>query len=245
MKSNRKPVAATEPFLKRFWRWTKRIVLFLFVAQLLYIILLKWIDPPLTLTQLGSWISGDGLKRDYVSSDEVSSNLKLAVVASEDQIFPDHAGFDWKNIKKAMDYNKKKPNRIRGASTISQQVAKNVFLWQGRGWIRKALEVYFTKMIEWIWGKRRILDVYVNVIEMGKGIYGAEAASQAYFGKHAANLTRREAAMIAACLPNPKVFTVKPLHRQVAARSAWVVGQMNFLEKDADVQKVVNPPSKL
>lgn len=226
-------------FGRRLWRWTKRLFLILFIAQFVYIIALKWIYPPITITQAVSWISGDGLKRDYVSGNEISPALKLAVIASEDQIFPDHAGFDWKNIKKAMEYNKKKPNRIRGASTISQQVAKNVFLWQGRDWLRKGLELYFTKMIEWIWGKQRILDVYLNVIETGKGIYGAEAASQAYFGKHASNLSRREAAMIAACLPNPKLFTVKPLHRQVAARSGWVMGQMAFLEKDADVQAVI------
>ena len=223
----------------RIWFWTKRIFLLLFIAQFLYIIVLKWIDPPLTLTQIGSLISGDGLKRDYVSSDEISTNMKLAVIASEDQIFPDHSGFDWKNIKKAMEYNEKKPGRVRGASTISQQVAKNVFLWQGRDWVRKGLEIYFTKMIEWIWGKERILEVYLNVIEMGKGIFGAEAAAQAYFKKPAKNLTRREAAMIAACLPNPKVFTVKPMHRQVANRSIWVVGQMNYLQKDTDIQAVI------
>lgn len=227
------------PFLSNLWFWTKRIFLILFVTQLVCIVVLKWINPPLTITQFGSWISGDGLKRDYVGGDEISSNLKLAVISSEDQIFPDHAGFDWKNIKKAMAYNEKKPNRIRGASTISQQVAKNVFLWQGRGWIRKGLEAYFTKMIEWIWGKERILEVYLNVIEMGKGIYGAEAASQEYFGKPAVKLTRKEAAMIASCLPNPKMFTVKPLHRQVAARSNWVLGQMNYLQKDPDVQAVI------
>lgn len=224
---------------RRLWRWTKRLVLFLFIAQFLYIIVLKWIDPPVTLTQLGSLLGGDGLKRDYVRGSEISPNLKLAVMASEDQVFPDHDGFDWKSIKKAMAYNQKKPGRVRGASTISQQVAKNVFLWQGRDWIRKALEVYFTKMIEWIWGKKRILEVYVNVIEMGKGIYGAEAAAQAYFKKPAKNLTRREAAMIAACLPNPKEFTVKPLHPRVASRSGWVVGQMAALEKDPDVQAVI------
>jgi monofunctional glycosyltransferase len=223
----------------RIWWWTKRIFLILFIAQLLYIVVLKWIDPPLTLTQIGSIISGDGLTRDYVAGDEISSNLKLAVIASEDQVFPDHSGFDWKNIKKAIDYNEKKPGRVRGASTISQQVAKNVFLWQGRDWIRKGLEIYFTKMIEWIWGKERILEMYLNVIEMGKGIYGAEAAAQTYFGKPAKKLTRREAAMIAACLPNPKVFTVKPVHRQVASRSSWVVGQMNYLQKDPDVQAVI------
>lgn len=234
MKTNRS-------FSWRLWLCTKRVFLALFIFQFLYIILLKWINPPITITQLSSWISGDGLKRDYVSRDEISPNMKLAVISSEDQVFPDHSGFDWKNIKKAMEYNKKKPNRIRGASTISQQVAKNVFLWQGRGWVRKGLEVYFTKMIEWIWGKERILDVYVNVIEMGKGIYGVEAAAQTYFRKPAKNLSRREAAMIAACLPNPKLYTVKPLSAYVASRSTWIITQMNFLQKDVDVQRVIKP----
>jgi monofunctional glycosyltransferase len=234
----------------RIWSWTKRIFLILFIWQLLYIIVLKWIDPPITLTQIGSLVSGDGLKRDYVSGDEISPNMKLAVIAAEDQIFPDHDGFDWKSIKKAMAYNEKKPNRVRGASTISQQVAKNVFLWQGRDWIRKGLEIYFTKMIEWIWGKERILEVYVNVIEMGKGIYGAEAAAQAYFKKPAksltkkeaamiASLTKKEAAMIAVCLRNPKIYTVKPVHPFVASRSNWAVAQMNYLQKDPDIQAVI------
>src|ERR1043165_761546 len=164
-------------FLKKVWKWTKRVFIFLFLFQLFCIILFKWVDPPITITQLVSWISNDGLKRDYISRNKISFNAKLAVIAAEDQLFPDHNGFDWKSIKKAMEYNKRKPNRVHGASTISQQVAKNVFLWQGRGWIRKALEAYFTKMIEWIWGKKRILEVYLNVIEMGKGIYGIEAAS--------------------------------------------------------------------
>ena len=136
--------------------------------------MLKWVNPPITFTQLSSWVTGNGLKRDYVSWDELSYNIKLAAISSEDQLFPDHSGFDWKSIEKAMKYNERKPNRIKGASTISQQVAKNVFLWQGRSWIRKGLEVYFTKMIEWIWGKKRILHVYLNVIEMGKGIFGAK-----------------------------------------------------------------------
>jgi monofunctional biosynthetic peptidoglycan transglycosylase len=223
----------------RWWRWIKRIFLFLFLFQLFYIIILKWVDPPFTLTQLGSLVSGDGLKRDYVDGDAVSYFMKLAVISSEDQIFPDHSGFDWKNIKKAMKYNEKKPGRIRGASTISQQVAKNVFLWQGRSWIRKGLEIYFTKMIEWIWGKKRILEVYVNVIEMGKGIYGAEAAAQAYFKKPAAKLTRKEAAMIAACLPNPKKYTVKPVSGYVATKSGWIQRQMRNLEGDPDVLAVV------
>lgn len=221
------------------WKWTKRIFLFLFIAQFIYIIALKWINPPITITQLSSWISGDGLKRDYVNYDEVSYNIKLAVISSEDQIFPDHNGFDWKSIEKAMKYNKRKPGRIRGASTISQQVAKNVFLWQGRDWIRKGLEVYFTKMIEWIWGKRRILEMYLNVIEMGKGVYGVEAAAQMYFNKPAKNLSRQQAAMIAACLPNPKKYTVKPPSAYVIVKSAWILRQMNNLEKDPDVQRII------
>ena len=225
--------------LQRIWRFTWKTFLILFIAQLIYIIVLKWINPPITLTQLSSWISGDGLKRNYVGYDEMSSQIKLAVISSEDQIFPDHDGFDWKSIEKAMKYNKRKPGRVRGASTISQQTAKNVFLWQGRDWIRKGLEVYFTKMIELIWGKRRILEVYLNVIEMGKGIYGAEAAAQSYFNKPAKNLSRQQAAMIAACLPNPKKFTVKPPSPYVVVKSGWIVRQMNALERDPDVQKII------
>ncbi|HJW16215.1 MAG TPA: monofunctional biosynthetic peptidoglycan transglycosylase [Flavisolibacter sp.] len=229
----------SKPGKTSFWTWVKRVVLALFILQLVYIIALKWINPPVTLTQLQSLFTGNGLKRDYVSGDELSYNMKLAVVSSEDQVFPDHSGFDWKSIEKAMKYNKKKPNRIRGASTISQQVAKNVFLWQGRDWIRKGLEIYFTKMIEWIWGKERILDVYLNVIEMGKGIFGAEAAAQYYFKKPAKKLTRREAAMIAACLPNPKKYTVKPASNFVQAKSGWILQQMNTLEGDPDLQKII------
>ena len=228
-----------KPLLKWLWKWTKRIFLFIFFFQLFYILLLKWINPPITFTQLGSFINGDGLKRDYISNKEISYNAKLAVIASEDQLFPDHSGFDWRSIKKAMAYNKRKPNRIHGASTISQQVAKNVFLWQGRSWVRKGLEVYFTFMIELIWGKKRILEVYLNVIEMGRGVYGVEAASQIYFNKPAGNLSRTEAAMIASCLPNPKKYTVKPLSGYVANKYSWVLQQMNNLEGDPDIQQIL------
>jgi monofunctional biosynthetic peptidoglycan transglycosylase len=224
---------------RRIWRFIWKTFLILFIAQLIYIIALKWINPPITLTQLSSWISGDGLKRDYVAYDEMSPQIKLAIISSEDQIFPDHDGFDWKSIEKAMKYNKRKPGRLRGASTISQQMAKNVFLWQGRTKFRKALEAYFTTMIELIWGKRRILEVYLNVIEMGKGIYGVEAASQTYFAKPAKDLARQQAAMIAACLPNPKKYTVKPPAPYVVVKSAWIVHQMNSLERDPDVQRII------
>lgn len=223
------------------WGWIKKIFVILFISQLVYLIILKWMDPPFTITQLVSLVKGDGLKRDYVNGEDISYNMKLAVIASEDQIFSDHGGFDWKSIEKAMKYNEKKPNRIWGASTISQQVAKNVFLWQGRDWIRKGLEVYFTKMIEWMWGKERILEVYLNVIEMGPGIFGAEAASQQYFNKPAKNLSRKQAAMIAACLPNPKKFTVKPVSPHVTVKSGWIMRQMNNLEGDEDIQKIIRP----
>jgi len=224
---------------KTFWQILKRILLIIFISQLLYIILLKWVFPPVTFTQLNSLLSGEGLYRDYVRMDDIDRDMRLAVISSEDQLFPDHNGFDWKSIKKAMEYNQRKPGRVRGASTLSQQTAKNVFLWQGRSWMRKGLEVYFTAMIELIWGKERILEMYLNIAEMGEGIYGVEAASQTYYGKSAAALSRKEAAQIAACLPNPKKYKVKPVSKYVAARSRWVMRQMNNLETDPDVQKVI------
>lgn len=224
---------------KNWLRKIFRLFVWLFVLQLLYIIFCKWINPPFTLTQVGSVISGHGLKRDYVSYDEMSPNIKLAVMAAEDQLFPDHDGFDLKAIKKAMKYNEKHPTRRRGASTISQQVAKNVFLWQGGGYFRKGLEVYFTFMIEKAWSKKRILQTYLNVAEMGPGIFGVQAAAKAYFKKDAINLTRQEAAMIAACLPNPKKFTVKPLSRYVSMRSSLLLRQMNNLESDPDIRELL------
>jgi len=220
------------------WRIIKRVLLALFILQFLYILLLKWVDPPITLTQLGSLFAGDGLKRSYVSMKEISPYAKLAVICSEDQLFPDHDGFDFKNIEKAMKHNQKSKS-LHGASTISQQVAKNVFLWQGRSWVRKGFEVYFTFMIELIWGKKRILEMYLNVSEMGKGVYGIEAAARYYFNKPAKSLTRLEAARIAACLPNPKIYTIKPLSSHVASRSAWIVGQMGVLQNDPDIQKLL------
>ncbi len=226
-------------FFQKAFRFLKRLFMVLFIAQLVYIVLLKWIDPPITITQLVSVVKGEGLKRDYITIEQMSSNARLAVIAEEDQLFPDHGGFDWKNIEKAMEHNEKKPNRIRGASTISQQTAKNVFLWQGRSWFRKGLEMYFTKMIEWIWGKKRILEVYLNVVEMGKGVYGIEAAAQSNFNKPAAKLSRTEAAQIAASLRNPKKYTVKPLTVQVASRTPWILRQMNNLEADEDIQLLI------
>ncbi len=224
--------------LPRIWKWTKRILLFLFISQFIYILLLKWINPPITLTQLGSVFRGEGMKRDYVNMSEISPNAKLAVISSEDQLFPDHDGFDFKSIDKAMKHNQKSKS-LHGASTISQQVAKNVFLWQGRSFIRKGLEVYFTFMIELIWGKKRILEMYLNVSEMGKGIYGIQAAAEHVFHKPAKNLSGAEAAMIAATLPNPKVYTIKPMAYHVAQKYPWILGQMSRLREDPDVAKLL------
>lgn len=231
---------ALSPPFKKFLQKARNLFILLVVLQFAYIILLRWIDPPITLTQLGSVFQGYGLSRDYVSIKNISPNMRLAVMASEDQLFPDHDGFDWTSIKKALKHNKRKPTRVRGASTISQQVAKNVFLWQGRSWVRKGLEVYFTFMIETFWSKERILEVYLNVAEMGKGIFGVEAASQKYFKKPAKKLTRGEAAQLAAVLPNPKKYAVRPLSNFVQRRAAWIQRQMNNLETDADVAALLD-----
>jgi len=228
----------TKGLIPRIWRVLKRVLIFLFFFQLFYILLLKWVNPPITLTQIGSVFRGEGLKRDYVGMKNISPYAKLAVICSEDQLFPDHDGFDFKSIEKAMKHNQKSKS-LHGASTISQQVAKNVFLWQGRSWIRKAMEIYFTFMIEWVWGKKRILEMYLNVSEMGRGVYGIEAAAHYYFNKPAKNLSRQEAALIAACLPNPKIFTIKPLSKHIAGRYPWILVQMSHLQDDPDIQKLL------
>lgn len=224
--------------MQKAWRICKKGLLWLFILQLVYILFCKWINPPITLTQTVSLLQGYGLHRDYVAFNEMSPNIKLAVLASEDQIFPEHNGFDIKAIKKAITYNKKHATKVRGASTISQQVAKNVFLWQGRSMFRKGLEVYFTFMIEKIWSKKRILEMYLNVAEMGKGIFGVQAAAKAYFNKDAKNLTWAEAAMIAAALPNPKVYTIKPMSGYVAKRYPEIMRQMDNLYGDEGIDEL-------
>lgn len=225
--------------MRKILKVARKVLLTLFLLQLFYIIILKWIYPPITVTQFVSWISGHGLKRNYVNANNISPNAGLAVIAAEDQLFPDHSGFDWKSIEKARKYNEKKPGRIRGASTISQQVAKNVFLWQGRSWIRKGFEVYFTFMIEVLWGKKRILDMYLNVVETGDGIFGFEMAANEYFNKAASELNRQEAALIAAVLPSPKRYKIKPLSSFVSARAGNIQRQMNNLVVDPDIRKVI------
>ena len=236
--------------IRRFFSIVFRTLLVMFLSSLLYVVVCKWVMPPITITQLGSVFEGYGLHRDYVGWNEISRNAKLAAIASEDQLFPVHNGFDWKSINKSLNQKPHKRKRVPaggGASTISQQTAKNVFLWQGEGWgryFRKGLEFYFTPLIEFIWGKQRILDVYLNVIEMGPGIYGIEAASQKYFHKHARDLTRAEAAQIVSCLPNPKRFSVTPMCSRVRNHYPWVLDQMDNLDGDDDVDDVVQTPAK-
>jgi len=230
----------------KFFKYLFRICLALFLSSLLYVVVCKWVEPPVTITQLGGLFGCYGLRRDYVSWNNISRNVKLAAIASEDQLFPEHNGFDWKALDKSVNGPKKK-KRIAGggASTISQQTAKNVFLWQGSGWsryVRKVPEFYFTWLIELIWGKRRIMEVYLNVIEMGPGIFGIEAASRAYFHKPARDLTRAEAAMIIACLPNPKKFLVVPVSKRVRWRYPHIIDQMDNLEGDEDIEAVIKTP---
>jgi monofunctional biosynthetic peptidoglycan transglycosylase len=230
--------------VKAFFRRTLRIIVYGFMLSLIYLLLCKWLIPPITFTQLTNRIGGYGLKRDYVAWNDISSNVKLAAIAGEDQLFPVHGGFDWKAISKSLDNDPDANGRQAGAaaSTISQQTAKNVFLFQGEGflrYIRKPLEAVYTKLIEWIWGKQRILEVYLNTIEMGKGIFGIEAASQQYFHKHAKDLSRNEAAMIIACLPNPKIYSVQPASRFVVWKSRWILRQMNNVQGDKNVQALI------
>lgn len=226
--------------LRRIWKIIKRTLIVLFIGQLVYIVALRWINPPFTITQINSLIEGNGLSRDYISYNEIPNSAKLAVIASEDQLFGSHSGFDMNQIEKAMKYNEKNDGKkIRGGSTISQQVAKNVFLWQGRSWFRKGLEAYFTFMIEQIWGKKRILEMYLNVSETGIGTFGIEAAAQRYFAKPASKLTRNEAARIVVNLPNPKKYRVNPPSPYVSRRAAWVERQMRNIETLPEVQKLL------
>ena len=218
---------------------------YLFISSLVYVIFIKWVEPPITITQITNAF-GLGLKRDYVSWDEMGNNIKLAALASEDQSFTDHSGFDWDAMEKSMRPKKKnKKSKIPfggGASTISQQTAKNVFLWQGGGfdkYIRKVPEFYFTFLIEKIWGKKRILEVYLNIIETGPGCFGVEAAAQYYFHKSAKNLTRAEAAMIVAGFPNPKKFTANPMTTRVAWRYPQILREMHNIEDDEDISALL------
>lgn len=182
--------------------------------------------------QLGAWLSGDFgyvAHSDWVSMDEISPWMGLAVIAAEDQKFPDHWGFDVTAIEKALAHNERNENRIRGASTLPQQTAKNLFLWDGRSWVRKGLEAGLTLGMETVWSKKRILTVYLNIAEFGDGIFGVEAAAQRYFHKPASRLSLSEAALLAAVLPNPLRFKANAPSGYVRNRQAWIMRQMRQL----------------
>jgi monofunctional biosynthetic peptidoglycan transglycosylase len=164
----------------------------------------------------------------WVPLEEISPSLGAAVIAAEDQTFTEHFGFDWQAIEKAVQHNEHS-RRKRGASTVSQQTAKNLFLWNSRSWTRKGLEAWFTLLIEAGWSKRRILEVYLNIVEFGEGVYGAEAAARTYFGKSAKRLTPSEAALLAAVLPNPRKFRANAPSEYLRGRQAWILGQMRQL----------------
>ncbi|WP_411201776.1 monofunctional biosynthetic peptidoglycan transglycosylase [Kosakonia cowanii] len=189
--------------------------------------------------QLSAWLTGDFsyvAHSDWVSMDEISPWMALAVVAAEDQRFPDHWGLDVEAIEKALSHNEKHENRIRGASTLSQQTVKNLFLWDGKSWLRKGLEAGLTVTTEAVWTKRRILTVYLNIAEFGDGIFGVEEASQRYFHKPASRLTMSEAALLAAVLPNPIRYKAAAPSGYVRNRQAWIMRQMQQLGGEGFLQ---------
>jgi monofunctional glycosyltransferase len=224
-----------------FFGKIKRVLLYLVFANIIYIISTRWIMPPITSVMISSIFKGNGLHRNYVSSNEIGRNAKLAVICAEDQLFPDHNGFDVDAIRKAIKYNQNpKHKKTIGASTISQQTAKNTFLWNGRDWFRKGLEVYHTFMIELIWRKKRILEVYLNIAEMGKGVFGIEAAAQHYYHKQAKDLSKNEAAWIACILPNPVKYDINKPSAILIKRHQWIVNQMQALDDDVDTRTLID-----
>lgn len=219
-------------FARRALRWSLRIGAGCIAASVLAVLFLRWV-PPLTSavivqkTLAAVWTDDERfrLRHQWVSWEEISGHAKIAVIASEDQRFPDHHGFDFHALGQALR-SYRDGGRLRGASTISQQVAKNLFLWSGRSFVRKGLEAYFTGLIELLWPKERILEVYLNIAEFGPGIFGIEAASQAYFRKPAARLSAREAALLAAVLPNPLRLRADRPSAYVLDRRNWILHQM-------------------
>jgi len=228
---------------RRFFVLLGKIVLGIFLLSILLPIAYRWINPPVTALMVIRKVQyGSPIEKKWKDLDEISSYLPSCSVAAEDRNFLGHRGFDWEAIQQAID-ERESGRRKRGASTISQQTAKNVFLWPKQSWVRKGGEVYFTFLIETFWSKERIMEVYLNVIEMGDGIYGAEAAAQHYFDKSAKNLTRREASLIVAAYPNP--LKRNPGHpsayvRRYASHIAAVsssIGKIRFDEKSVSKAK--------
>jgi monofunctional biosynthetic peptidoglycan transglycosylase len=228
-------VAQKKSFFRRLALGILGILLFCIVASVGAVALLRWVNPPysafMAQTQLAAWAKHDRtyvFRHRWVDLNQISPNLPLAVVASEDQKFPEHWGFDVEAIEKAYEMNQHS-HRVHGASTISQQVAKNLFLWSGRSYFRKGLEAYFTLLIEACWPKRRILEVYLNIAEFGLGVYGAEAAAQRFFHVPAAKLSRDDSAVLAAVLPNPERLIAAAPSAYVQQRRDWILGQMQAL----------------
>lgn len=223
--------------IKKILRILLKTVLWFLGLSVASVILFRFVPVPVTPLMLIRCVEqkSDGksmkLKKDWTPIDEMSATMPLAVIASEDQNFEEHFGFDLDAIRKAQQYNERhKGKRMKGASTISQQTAKNVFLWPSRSWIRKGFEVYFTFLIEIFWSKQRIMEVYLNVIEMGDGVYGAEAAAQEYFHKPSKKLSVLEAALIAAVLPNPRKWSPAKPTAYIQRKSGRIVHFMSRLQ---------------
>ncbi len=219
----------------RFVLWA----IFAWVALSAALVLaLRWIDPPTSAFMLRERATTNArIQHRWVDAREISPYAKVAVIAAEDQRFPDHWGFDLDAINDALA-DIERGRRVRGASTISQQVAKNLFLWPGQSWLRKGLEAYFTALIEVLWPKPRILEVYLNIAEFGRGIYGVGAASEAFFHKPPARLTAPEAALLAAVLPSPKRMRVDAPSPYVRSRQAWIQDQMRALGGPSLLQRL-------
>lgn len=216
--------------IKKLFKFIFKIFLWFIGLSVFFVLLFKFV--PIFYTPLMAIRSFEGdkdynTKHTWKSIDQISPSLQLAVICAEDQLFLEHSGFDRKAIEKAFE-NNEKGKKIRGGSTISQQTAKNVFLWPGRTWVRKGFEAYFTFLIETLWSKERIMEVYLNSIEMGEGVFGAEAASQHWFKKSAKNLSVKNAAAIAAILPSPQKYRANPPGNYVARRTNWIVRQMSY-----------------
>lgn len=216
--------------MKRLFKFIFKAIVWFIIITVLWVVAYKFVPVPYTPLMAIRSYNGDEnyeTKHQWESIDDISSYLQLAVICSEDQNFINHNGFDYDAIEKAYEKNKA-GKRLRGASTISQQTAKNVFLWPDRSWLRKGMEVYFTFLIETMWSKERIMEVYLNSIEMGDGVFGAEAAAQYWFNKYAKNLSQYEAAAIAAILPNPRNYRASPASAYIEKRKTWIVKQMRY-----------------
>ncbi|MFZ6050927.1 monofunctional biosynthetic peptidoglycan transglycosylase [Halocola ammonii] len=217
--------------LKKILRWILKLAIWFLVLSVLWVLVYKWVNPPITFLQAREYFrapDGDDFHKEWVDIEEIALPMRLAVVASEDQNFKRHSGFDFGAIQKAIEYNEKH-KKTRGASTISQQTAKNVFLWPGRNWVRKGLEVYFTFLIELLWSKERILEVYLNVIETGKYKFGVEAAAQDYFRTSAAKLSKSQAALIAAAVPSPRKSNPGAPSAYLSRRKDHILRQMRLI----------------